>query len=98
MLQVSKLSSFPDSYSYSATMARNRLEVRMAPGGDYSMTQIGGAGLIMSFIFSLIILGLSASVVAHDHQSKIAIAHLVVVRPSAVTYTYMPLRSILMLI
>jgi len=37
-----------------------------------------GSGLCMSFILSLAVLGLSASVVAQDHQSKIAIAHLVV--------------------
>jgi hypothetical protein len=38
-----------------------------------------GGGLWLNLIYSMMILGLSASIVAHDHQSAIAIAHLVVV-------------------
>jgi len=44
------------------------------PGAAFAL----GLCLFVSFILSLAVLGLSASVVAQDHQSKIAIAHLVV--------------------
>jgi hypothetical protein len=57
-----------------------------------------GAGISLSLFLSLVVLGLSASAVAQDHQSKIAIAHLVVVRLFSITYACVPLQLIRMLI
>lgn len=50
----------------------------MAKGASFGAT-FAGVGLFMMFIFSTIDLGLAAAVVAQDRQSKIGIAHLVVV-------------------
>jgi hypothetical protein len=68
------------------------------PRESFPGAAFGALGLFTSFILSLTVLGLSASAVAQDHQSKIAIAHLVVVCPFTITYTCMPLHSIWMLI